>query len=410
MLFSLRWLWSNACQFPLLRTNETLMPIRRLVAACLLLFLLVPPLVADEDDERAAQHQAELEALRERIETLRDRLSETRGERDAATQALREAEQEVGRLSRSLREIENRIAEQRERLASLRAEQAEREARIREEREALRRQIQGAYRTGREEQLKLLLNQEDPAAIGRMLVYYDYLNRARTERIESIQAHVRRLRTLAAEVDDTLSTLAETRREREDALAAMEATREDREAAVARIEEQLQSRGQRLTRLEQDEAELERLIRSLQDALGDIPSDLHRGRDFGSLRGELPWPVGGSVQRAFGDDRAGGRMRWQGMLIDADSGSEVRAVSHGRVAYADWLQHYGLVLILDHGDGWLSLYGHNQALYQEVGDWVSPGDVIATVGDSGGQTRSGLYFEIRRDGDPVNPARWLTAQ
>lgn len=386
------------------------MPIRRFAAACLLLILFVSPLMADEDDERAAEHQAELEALRERIESLRDQLSEARGERDEATQALREAEQEVGRLSRSLRDIENRIAEQRERLSSLRAEQAEREARIAEERDALRRQIQGAYRTGREEQLKLLLNQEDPAAIGRMLVYYDYLNRARTDRIESIQDHVRRLRTLAEEVDSTLATLAESRREREQALSTMEATREQREEAVAQIEQQLRNRGQRLTRLEQDEAELERLIRSLQDALSDIPSDLHRGREFGSLRGELPWPVGGSVQQAFGDPRAGGRMRWQGMLIDANSGSEVQAVSHGRVAYADWLQHYGLVLILDHGDGWLSLYGHNQALYQEVGDWVAPGDVIATVGDSGGRARSGLYFEIRRQGEPVNPGRWLSSR
>lgn len=386
------------------------MPLRLvpIILVCGLLLLGPAPAGAQaEDDERAEERKAELEALRERIEGLRSTLEETRGERDEATRALRAAEEEVGRLSRELREIEERISGQQARLAELRVERRDREQEIEREREALTRQIQGAYRTGREEQLKMLLNQENPAAIGRMLVYYDYLNRARTERIERISEHVERLAALAGEVDATLDDLEASREERRAALDAMESTREAREAAVARIESRLQDRGERLTQLEQDEAELQRLIRNLQDALTDIPSDLHQGRAFDELRGELPWPAAGPISRRFGDDRAGGRMRWQGMLIDADNGSEVRAVSHGRVAYADWLQHYGLVLILDHGDGWLSLYGHNQALYQEVGDWVAPGDVIATVGDSGGRDRSGLYFEIRNGGEPVNPARWL---
>ncbi|MDQ2069864.1 murein hydrolase activator EnvC family protein [Natronospira bacteriovora] len=374
-----------------------------LLLLCLLTALPVSVLAQDE----AVQRQAELEALQERINELRQTLERERGQRDSASEALRAAEEEVGRLGRELRQTERDIRRHEERLNALRQERGERERDIEQERDALARQIQGAYRTGREEQIKLLLNQEDPAAFGRMLVYYDYLNRARTERISRIAEHVRELARLADAVDETLDDLAQARARQRQSLDAMEATRENREAAVARIEERLRDRGQRLTRLEEDEAELQRLIRSLQDTLGDIPSRLHEGRPFGELRGQLPWPTEGRVSRRFNDDRAGGRMRWRGMVIDASAGSEVRAVSHGRVAYSGWLQHYGLILIIDHGDGWLSLYGHNQAVYQDVGDWVDAGDVIASVGDSGGRDASSLYFEIRNGREPVNPHRWL---
>ena len=374
-----------------------------LLLLCLLTALPVSVLAQDE----AVQRQAELEALQERINELRQTLERERGQRDSASEALRAAEEEVGRLGRELRQTERDIRRHEERLNALRQERGERERDIEQERDALARQIQGAYRTGREEQIKLLLNQEDPAAFGRMLVYYDYLNRARTERISRIAEHVRELARLADAVDETLDDLAQARARQRQSLDAMEATRENREAAVARIEERLRDRGQRLTRLEEDEAELRRLIRSLQDTLGDIPSRLHEGRPFGELRGQLPWPTEGRVSRRFNDDRAGGRMRWRGMVIDASAGSEVRAVSHGRVAYSGWLQHYGLILIIDHGDGWLSLYGHNQAVYQDVGDWVDAGDVIASVGDSGGRDASSLYFEIRNGREPVNPHRWL---
>ncbi|WP_406671967.1 murein hydrolase activator EnvC family protein [Natronospira sp.] len=377
-----------------------------LLLCCLLGLGLAMSGHAEESSDSEAR-QAELEALQSRIQSLRENLEAERGQRDQASEALRAAEEEVNRLGRELRRIESDIAAREARLDDLQSEKTEREQEIATEREALARQIQGAYRTGREEQLKLLLNQEDPAAFGRMLVYYDYLNRARSARIERIGEHVRRLASLAEEVDEALEELASARSRQRDSLQAMEATRESREEAVAEIEARLRDRGERLTRLEEDEAELQQLIRSLQDALEDIPSDLHRGRRFTELRGELPWPVDGRLTRRFGDSRAGGRMRWRGLVIQADRGSEVRAVSHGRVAYSGWLQHYGLVLILDHGEGYLSLYGHNEAVYHEVGDWVRPGDVIASVGDSGGQDRSGLYFEIRNGRDPVNPANWL---
>ncbi len=379
-----------------------------LPAAALLLLLcigLVPAVALGEDE--AEKREAELEALQERIGALREALEGDRERHDDATRQLRAAEEEVASLGRELRRTDAAVREHEARLAELRSEQAERTEQIEEERDALARQIQGAYRTGREEQIKLLLNQEDPAVFGRMLAYYEYLNRARTERIESITAQVERLEALEEEVDDTLAELASAREEQSRALEAMERTRERREDAVAELEARVRDRGQELTELEEDEAELQRLIQSLQDALDDVPSELHREHDFVELQGELPWPVSGRPARNFGESRAGGRMRWQGMLIQASEGEDVRAVSHGRVAYSGWLQHYGLVLILEHGDGYLSLYGHNRSVYREVGEWVEAGEVVASVGDSGGQDRSGLYFEIRRGGEPVDPSGWL---
>lgn len=355
----------------------------------------------------SAEREAELEELQERIGELRETLEEDREDHDEATSQLQAAEEEVARLGEELRRIERRVRSQEARLEELRAEQADRQEQMADEREALARQIQGAYRTGREEQIKLLLNQEDPAQLGRMLAYYEYLNRARTERIETISEHVERLARLEEQVDGTLEELAEARQEQQTALEAMEATRERREQAVAQLEARLRDRGEELTRLEEDEAELQRLIGSLQDALDDVPSGLHRDRAFSELRGELPWPVDGPPARNFGESRADGRMRWRGMLIRADTGDEVRAVSHGRVAYSGWLKHFGLVLIIEHGEGYLSLYGHNRSVYADVGEWVGAGEVVASVGDSGGQDRSGLYFEIRRGSDPVDPSAWL---
>jgi septal ring factor EnvC (AmiA/AmiB activator) len=369
------------------------------------LALAIAPASATGDT--AAQRQAELEALQARIGEIRRAVEGVRGRHDEASRALRSAEEEVGRLGRVLRHTDGEIREHEGRLERLRREQGDRRRDIDDEREALSRQIQGAYRAGREEQIKLLLNQEDPAAFGRMLVYYDYLNRARTERIERIAGHLRRLDELAGEVDAALSGLARARERQRTELQAMESTRQRREQAVGEVERRIRGRGQELTRLEEDEAELQRLIRNLQDALSDIPARLREGRPFSELRGLLPWPTNGRVRQGFGDSRAGGRMRWRGLLIEASEGSDVQAVSHGRVAYAGWLQHYGLVMVLDHGEGYLSLYGHNRSLYREVGDWVNPGEIIGSVGDSGGRDRSGLYFEIRRGSDPVDPVAWL---
>ncbi|MCH8476991.1 MAG: peptidoglycan DD-metalloendopeptidase family protein, partial [Wenzhouxiangella sp.] len=202
---------------------------------------------------------------------------------------------------------------------------------------------------------------------------------------------------------EELEALAE--RQQQD-IDRLESARAERQTALALVEQRIQSRQEELSALENDAAELARLIDELAQALADIPPEIEVPA-FSELRGQLDQPVaGGTSQRRFGEPRAG-ELVWSGWLYAAPGGTEVRAVAYGRVAYADWLRGYGLILILEHGDGFMSLYAHNEALLRDVGDWVRPGEVIATVGDTGGAGQTGLYFELRRDGQPINPAGWI---
>ena len=357
--------------------------------------------------EDAREKQQQLEALRAEIQQLQRELARDIGQRDRLTGELRETERELGRAANALRDVNVRLQFKQERLQQLEAEQRAREAALAAERDALAAQVRAAYITGREEKLKLLLNQQDPATLGRVLAYYDYLNRARAARIENVNAQLARLAVLEKEIAAEVAALDDARAERKRILAELEQARDQRATLLARLEAEIRDQNTELKRLQADERALAELVQSLLNVFADIPDSLANGAAFKDLRGRLPWPTKGSVVADFGDPRADGRMQWNGMMIGGSPGTPVRAVSHGRVAYADWLPHYGLLMVLEHGDGYLSLYGHNQALYKEVGDWVEPGEIIAAIGDSGGQQRAALYFEIRHGKRLEDPRRWL---
>ncbi|HET9680127.1 MAG TPA: peptidoglycan DD-metalloendopeptidase family protein, partial [Gammaproteobacteria bacterium] len=241
---------------------------------------------------------------------------------------------------------------------------------------------------------------------GRMLVYYAYVNQARAELITAVRETLARLTRLGKSIREErarLDTLLADRQAVRDKLAATLASRKQ---ALAALENTIASREDRLAKLRRDEKNLAALVRQLQNAFADIPDDLGKGQGFDTQRGGLDWPIDGNIVHRFGDSRPGG-MQWQGVMINAGRGDKVQAVARGRVAYADWLPHYGMLVIIEHGNGYMSLYGHNQALYTQAGDWVQQGETIATVGDTGGREQPGLYFEIRKNGDPVNPVGWL---
>ncbi|MDX1455311.1 MAG: peptidoglycan DD-metalloendopeptidase family protein [Gammaproteobacteria bacterium] len=362
----------------------------------------------EEPDTR--EKQAELEALRAEIQAVQQQLARDLGQRDQLTGELRMAERELAAAASALREVNIQIDFKQDRLSELEAEQRARRARLGSEREALATQVRAAYLAGREEKMKLLLNQQDPATFGRVLVYYDYLNRERTERIETVLEQLTRLVELESEIAAEVADLARVREQRAELLQRLEASRDQRATVLASLEQSIRTRNAELDALQRDEKALADLVASLLDVFADIPDRLSDQVAFNSLRGKLSWPADGRLVARFGQPRAEGRMRWNGMMIAAEPGTPVRAVSHGRVAYADWLPHYGLLLILEHGDGYLSLYGHNQTLYKEVGDWVVPGEIVAAMGDSGGQQRAALYFEIRHNKDVQDPARWLSSR
>ncbi|MCG8434356.1 MAG: peptidoglycan DD-metalloendopeptidase family protein [Gammaproteobacteria bacterium] len=355
----------------------------------------------------AEKKQAELEQLRERIQSVRTQLYGDIGKRDEVTQQLRATEREAGKIAAELRELDIDIDYKQLNLESLRREQGQTETELAKHSGVLARQVRSAYATGRQERIKLLLNQEDPAVFGRVVTYYDYLNRARAVRIETVKNHLTRLAELEALIDKELTELADLRNQRQSTLIRLERSRDERAGVLASLEASIRNRNIELERLRADEQSLAELIGTLQEVFADIPAQLDDLSAFSDLRGSLPWPSDGRIVNNFGEPRVQeGQLRWQGVMIAAEPGSAVRAISRGRVAYADWLPHYGLLMVIEHGDGYMSLYGHNQSLYKELGDWVEAGEVIASIGDSGGQTRTALYFEIRHGRVPLDPRRW----
>lgn len=373
------------------------------IAALLTLALLAGPAWAEESFTERAER---LEALRGKIETIRAELREHSGREDELTAALRDIDTRIGRQEAALSDLRERIRAAEAEVAAARERYRAAADRLERHRRFLADQVRVAYTTGREEYLRLLLNQEDPNRLDRILVYYDYLSEARAARIRTALTALEELRSLRATLDERVARLRRLEREQAETVAALAADRDERAAVLARVRERIEASGDELARLKENEQRLARLVDSLERQLADIPEDAADPRPFQASRGTLGWPVDGSVLARFGTRRSAG-MQWSGLLIGAESGAPVRAVSHGRVVFSDWLRGVGLLIIIDHGDGYMTLYGHNQSLYREVGDWVRAGEVIATVGATGGQARSGLYFEVRAGGEPVNPLTWL---
>ena len=351
-----------------------------------------------------ARTEAQLQALKGQIAAIRDKVSEDAVAKDKAAQALQAAEISVAGARDQLAELRRqRAARSADRLRTL-AEKARREAAVAALRAGLAQQMRAAYLIGREEPLKLLLNQQDPARAGRMFVYYSYFGRARADVIAGIDADIKSLASLDAQLAADEQHLEELASASAAQLATLESARAQRDAALVAIKADSRNSARTLERLQAQQTALSALLRDLKRALVPFPNDASGA--FGTLRGHLAWPVGGHLAARFGQVRAGG-LKWDGMLIDTERGADVRAVYRGRVIYADWLPGLGLLTIIDHGDGYLSLYGHNDRLYKAVGDVVAAGEVIAASGDSGGSSRPQLYFEIRKGSRPVDPGPWF---
>ena len=351
------------------------------------------------------ESEAALTSVRKEIKALQDRIARETTRRDEGTKALRAAEVEIAAATRKLAEVRGNVRVQQSARRNLTQETERANRRLAVERAALGRQVRSSYMTGREELFKLLLSQESPAGLGRMLVYFDYYNRARSARIDTVAGELEKLSTLdqeTARVETELAAL-ETAQARE--VAALERSREERRAAVAELDADIRDGTAAVAKLRAEEQRLADLVTRLSELMAGFP--VATDEPFASLKGKLAWPVQGKLAGDYGQPRGTGPVKWNGVLLEASAGTPVRAVYHGRVAFADWLQGLGLLVIVDHGGGYMSLYGHNEALLKESGDWVEPGEAIAQVGDTGGQSRAALYFEIRYNGEPVSPHPWI---
>jgi septal ring factor EnvC (AmiA/AmiB activator) len=380
-----------------------------LLFACALLAPM--PVFAQEADaaQRTAQEQEakkKLDALRVEIKALTAQQQATAGERGDAERTLREKELALSAVAKDVHALDERVVAQQAKFDQLDQQRGQLETALKSQRDALAALLRSAYALGRNEELKLLLQQDDVAAIARVLAYHRYFQRAQVDQIGKLRGDLQQLADVQDAIKAATAELAATRMARGAEAAKLETERSERAQLVASIDAKMKDQGARIAALGKDETALTGLLEKLRDVFADIPKQLVGEAPFASSRGHLAWPLQGKVVTAFGAGDESGR-RSSGLLLAAKSGTPVRAVSHGRVAFADWLRGYGLMIIVDHGDGYLSLYGCNETLLKDVGDWVDAGESIATSGASGGQKAPGLYFELRAKGQAVDPRGWL---
>ena len=343
------------------------------------------------------QAAAKLEAVRARIGALTKRRATELAERSSIDARLREADLAITAKRRSVDALRGAVADAERRRAEARAAQARTQVALDAQDAALAGQVVAAYRLKEEQPLKILLRATNPGALGRSLTYYGYFARERAAQIEAIRERREQLATLAAEIEQQSAKLAALQEASRRELGELERARGERAVALAAATRELKDRDAEMSELKRQEQSVESLLAELASVLEDFPTETHQ--PFAELRGRLPWPVSGHLVAHPHDFP-------NGVVIEAAQGAKVRAPYSGRVVYADWLPGLGLLLIIGHGGGYMSLYGHAEVLYRAVGDWVAPGDVVAGLGDAQGRPGE-LYFELRQGRKPLDAKLWL---
>ena len=415
---------------------------------------LLSPAFADE----RAQTQQQLDATRQDIAELKKMLGQLQQEKSGVQKDLRNTETDIGKLEKQVEALQQELKKTEGELERLDQEKKKLQSARVEQQRLIAIQARSAYQNGREEYLKLLLNQQNPEKFARTLTYYDYLSQARLAQLRSFNETLRQLANVEQDISLQQAQLLAQQGNLDAQRQELEKVRSERQQVLAKLNTDVKARDQKLQAREQDQADLSKVLKPIEETLARQAREAEAARQkallaaqeaqkqrqrdalaasssatpskpkalpgplvsssgetfggaFSSARGKLPWPVNGRLLARFGEARGGdSRAKWDGVMISASAGSQVRAVHGGRVVFADWLRGAGLLVILDHGNGYLSLYGHNQSLLKSAGDVVKAGEAISTVGDSGGQNSSGLYFAIRQQGRPSDPAQWCRAQ
>ncbi len=432
----------------------------------LALICMLNPAFADDD---RAQTQKQLDATRQDITELKKALSQLQEEKSGVQKDLRSTETEMGKLEKQVEALQKELKKTESELQRLDQEKKKLQSARVEQQRLIAIQARAAYQSGRQEYLKLLLNQQNPEKFARTLTYYDYLSQARLEQLRNFNETLRQLAGVEKDIDLQQAQLLVQKSSLDDQKAQLDTVRQERQVALAKLNQDYKVRDQKLQSRQQDQADLTKVLKTIEETLARQAREAEEARQkallaqqeaekrqreqealaksrekdnskddsdeaprrptkapgamvssagqsyggaFEQAKGKLPWPVDGRLLARFGESRGDDeRTKWDGVLISAAAGSQVRAVHGGRVVFADWLRGAGLLVILDHGNGYLSLYGHNQSLLKEAGDVVKAGEAISTVGNSGGgQDTPALYFAIRQQGRPSDPAQWCRTQ
>lgn len=349
--------------------------------------------------------KADLIKLKQSVASAQNKLRRFQGEENQLIKSLRQDETSIGKLSVKIKKTQSQLQDQQKKLNKLKAERRSLEQSKKSQEALIGKHIAAAYKLGRQKKLKVLLNQEQPDSLSRAMTYYDYVNKARTAEITAFENTLRELETIEPRILSAKQKLERDREKLQKEHATLKSKQQNRKATLAKIKRSIVGTNQKISRLEKDQKKLAALLAAVEETIANIkiPSDY---KPFKALKGKLPWPIQGNIAHRFGQQRADTPIRRQGVTLTGKMGDQVRAIHHGRVVFSDWFVGKGLLTIIDHGNGYMSLYAHNQSLLKETGEWVSTGEPIATVGNSGGLSFAGLYFEIRARGKPSNPVKW----
>jgi septal ring factor EnvC (AmiA/AmiB activator) len=370
------------------------------------LFLILTLLSAFVQAEESANNTEKLSAIKEQINSLQAWLKDARNQHDDLYQSIKASEKSISELEAQTSQVSGEVKERETKIVTLEKKETSLKEKISVSQKTIESYVRASYLLSKQESLKLLLNAEDPAALSRLLNYYDYFNRAHSERINQFNINIVELNSLqekmAAEKTD-LQAQADTLHKKQDALDSERAARAQ---LMSELDDRINNKGDELKKLMQDRAMLEKVIASVVNtSTGYVPSS--DNSPFTSWKGKLPWPLVGKVLHRFGDSRVQNKVSWEGLTLKANEGTPVHAVYHGRVVFADSLRGFGLLIIVDHGNNYMSLYAHNQKTLKAVGANVKSGDEIAISGSSD-STEPALYFEIRQNGKPQDPSQWLS--
>lgn len=366
------------------------------------LALWAVPALAQQQEVTPAQ----IEDLKERIEGIDEWLADAEDDRTELEQQLVATERRISELTRERRALREKVEQQQQRLIELEQQEAELNKTLSRQREGLKQQIRSAWMEGDAPAVKVLLNEIDPDQITRTMTYYEYLSRNTVQRLEAFQRSLQELRQTQAKVLVTRAELNDTESRLDKRQQELTSSRKAREQTLAALKTEIRSRRSERDELEADRKRLEKLLEEVQQAIASIPAP-NESQPFQSLKNKLPWPVKGKVVSNYGDRYADGKLRRNGLLITTSDEAQVKAIHYGRVVFANWLRGFGLITIIDHGDGYMTLYGHSSSLFTSPGDWVAAGETIAVAGQTGGTDAPALYFEVRHNGTPDNPKRWL---
>lgn len=372
-----------------------------LLALCLTLVVWAAPVSAQQDVT-----PAQVEALKDRIKDIDDWLADAEDDRSELEQQLAATERRISSLTRERRDLRQKLEQQQQRLKQLSEEEAELTRTLDRQRESLKRQIRAAWMEGDAPAVKVLLNEIDPDRIARTMTYYEYLSRDTVAQLETFHDNLQALKRTEDQARATQDQLKQTEQQLAERQKQLAGSRKEREQTLAALKADIRNKRSEREDLEADRKRLERLLNEVQQAIANIPSP-NESQPFKSLRRKLPWPANGKVISGFGDHYADGKLRRNGLLIRTKAEAPIKAVHYGRVVFANWLRGFGLITIIDHGDGYMTLYGHSSSLFTSPGDWVNAGETIALAGRTGGADTPELYFEIRHNGKPDNPRRWL---